>query len=121
MPRRFDRPPFTCYYSKTNPMEHVSHYIQMMSLYSPNNGLMCKVFLSRLGPTAMRWFNGLRKGSIHNFGELIQVFRPRFITCIQVPQPIDVLLSMKMDNRETLRSYANRYKEFYKKIGGGNE
>lgn len=43
----------------------------MMSLYSQNDGLMCKVFFANLGLMAIRWFNGLRKGSIHNFGEFI--------------------------------------------------
>ena len=38
MLRRFSRSPFTCYDSKTNPVEHVSHYIQMMLFYSQNNG-----------------------------------------------------------------------------------
>ena len=69
----------------------------------------------------MRWFNGLRKGSIHSFSELIQEFGARFITCNQVPQPVDVLLSMKMRIGETLRNYASQYWEFYNEIGGGNE
>ena len=62
-------------------MEHVSHYIQMMSLYTYNDALMCKVFPSSLDSTALRWFNGLRKGSIHSFFELIQEFGVRFMTC----------------------------------------
>lgn len=64
MPRHFNPPPF--YDSKTDRVEHVSHYIQLMSLYSRNDSLMCKVFSSSLWPTAMRWFNDLRKESIHN-------------------------------------------------------
>ena len=88
-----------------NPVEHVSHYIQMMSLHTHNDTLMCKVFPSSLGPTALRWFNGLRKGSIHSFSK----FGVRFMTCSQVPQPVDALLSMKIGARETFRSYANRY------------
>ena len=67
MPRHFTHPPFTIYDVKTDLVEHVSHYIQMMSLYSQNNILMCKVFPSNLEPTTMRWFNGLRKGFIHKF------------------------------------------------------
>lgn len=39
----------------------------------------------------------------------------------RVPQPIDVLLSMKMGARETLWSYANQYWELYNEIGEGNE
>ena len=57
----------------------------------------------------MRWFNGLRKDSIHSFEELIHVFKARFITCSRVPQLIDALLSMRMGSGETLRLYANRY------------
>ena len=120
MPRRFNRPSFILYDGKVDPVEHVSHYIQIMSLYNQNDTLMCKVFPSSLGPTTLRWFNGLRKGSIHNFRVLIQEFGARFITCIRVAQPVDVLLSMKMGARETLQSYGNRYWELYNEIGGGN-
>ena len=121
MPSRFTQPPFNSYNGRTDPVEHVSHYIHMMSLHTHNDALMCKVFPSSLGPTALRWFNGLRNGSIRSFTELIQEFGARFVTCSQVPQPVDTLLSIKMGVGETLRSYANRYWELYNEIGGGNE
>ena len=109
MPNRFTCPPFNCYDGKTNPVKHVSHYIQMMSLHTHNDALMCKVFPSSLGPTALRWFNGLQKGSIRSFSELIQEFSVRFVTCSRVPQSVDALLSMKMRAGETLHSYTSRY------------
>ena len=118
---RFTFPPFNSYDGKMDLVEHVSHYIQMISLHTHNNALMCKVFPSSLGPTALRWSNGLRKGSIHNFAKLIQEFGVRFVTCSWVPQPIDALLSMKMRVGETFRSYASRYWELHNEIGGGNE
>ena len=96
MPSRFTRPPFNSYDGKTDAVEHVSHYIHMMSLHTHNDALMCKVFPSSLGPTALRWFNGLRKGFIHSFTELIQELGARFLTCSWVPQPVDALLSIKM-------------------------
>ena len=74
MPIRFTRPPFNSYDERTNSVEHVSHYIHMMSLHTHNDALMCKVFPSSLGPTTLRWFNGLWKGSIRSFVELIQEF-----------------------------------------------
>ena len=104
-----------------NPVEHVNHYIHMMSLHTHNDELICKVFLLSLGPTTLRWFNGLQKGSIHSFVELIQEFSARFVTCSRVPQSVDALLSMKMKVSETLRSYASRYWELYNEIGGSNE
>nr|XP_023928811.1 uncharacterized protein LOC112040141 [Quercus suber] len=118
---RFTRPPFNFYDGTTDPVEHVSHYIQLMSLHTHNDALMCKVFPSSFGPTSLRWFNGLCKGSIHNFTELIQEFGIWFVTCSRVPQLVDALLSMKMRVGETLYNYAGRYWEFYNEIGGGKE
>ena len=118
---KFTRPPFNSYDGKTDPVKHVSHYIHMMSLHTHNDALMCKVFPSNLEPMALRWFNGLRKGSIHSFAGLIQEFGARFVTCSRVPQSMDALLSMKMRVSETLLSYASRYWELYNEIGGGNE
>ena len=51
---RFTRPSFNSYDGKMDLVEHVSHYIQMMSLHSCNDALMCKVFPSSLRPTALR-------------------------------------------------------------------
>ena len=93
----------------------------MMSLYTHNDALMCKVFPSSLGSTALRWFNGLRKGSIHSFAELIQEFGARFVTYSRVPQLVDALLSIKIRVGETHRSFVNWYWELYNEIGGGNE
>ena len=73
-PSRFTIPLFNSYDRKTDLIEHVSHYIQMMSLHTHNDTLMCKVCPSSLGPIALRWFNRLRKGSIHSFAGLIQEF-----------------------------------------------
>ena len=80
----------------------------MMSLRSRNDALICKVFPLSLEPTTLRWFNGLRNGSIHSFAKLIQEFRVRFMTYSCVPQPVDALLPMKMEAEETLWSYASR-------------
>ena len=121
MPSRFTRPSFNSYDGKTDPVEHVSHYIQMMSLHTHSDALMCKVFPSSLEPTALRWFNGLRKGSIHRFADLIQEFSIRFMTCSWVLQLVDTLLSMKMRATETLCNYISWYWELYNEINRGNE
>ena len=49
------------YDDKTDPVEHVRHYNQSMVIYSKNEALMCMIFPSSLGPTTMRWYNGLEK------------------------------------------------------------
>ena len=67
LPRRFNQPTFTIYNGRTDPMEHVSHFNQRMTVHSKNEALMCKVFPSSLGPMAMRWFNGQGAGFINSF------------------------------------------------------
>ena len=93
----------------------------MMYLHTHNDALMCKLFPSNLAPTTLRWFNGLRKGFIHSFAELIQEFGVQFVTCNRVLQPIGALLSIKIRVGETLRSYTSQYWELYNEISGANE
>ena len=84
------------YNGRTDPVEHVSHFNQRMPVHSRNEASMCKVFLSNLGPVAMRWFDGLKEGSISSFKELIRAFGARFVTCSKVLRALDSLLSMTM-------------------------
>ena len=58
------------YNGRTDLVEHVSHFNQIMVVHSKNEALMCKVFLSSLGLVAMRWFDGLSASSINSFKEL---------------------------------------------------
>ena len=79
---------------------------------------MCKVFPSSLEPVAMRWFDGLRVGSINSFKGLTQAFGSHFITCNRVPRPLDSLLSLSMRKGETLKTYSDRYWEMFNEIDG---
>ena len=109
---------FTMYNGRTDPVEHVSHFNQRMVVHSKNEALIYKVFPSSLGPVAMRWFDGLRAGSINSFKELTQAFRSRFITCSRVPRPLASLLSLSMKEGETLKTYSDRYWETFNEIDG---
>jgi len=64
LPWCFTQPTFTMYNSRTDPVEHVSHFNQRIVVHSKNEALMCKVFPSSLGPVIMRWFDGLGAGSL---------------------------------------------------------
>ncbi|XP_075670368.1 uncharacterized protein LOC142640163 [Castanea sativa] len=89
-----------------------------MVVHLKNETLMCKVFPSSLGRVAMRWFNGLEKGSIASFKELTRAFGSHFVTCSRVPWPLDCLLSMTMREGETLKMYSDRYWEMFNEIDG---
>ena len=120
-PRRFHQPTFTIYNGRTDPVEHVRHFNQRMVVYSKDEALMCNVFPSSLGPVAMRWFDGLKTGSINSFKELTQAFGSYFITCTKVPRSLDSLLSLSMREGETLKTYSDRYWEMYNEIEGNFE
>ena len=106
------------YNVRTGPVEHVSHFNQRMAVYSKNEALMSKVFLSSLGPVVMRWFDGLGAGSIDSFKELTWVFGSHFITYSRVPRPLDSLLSMFIREGETLKTYSDGYWEMFNEIDG---
>ena len=74
LPRRFTQLAFTIYNGRTDLGENVSHFNQRMAIHSRNEALMCKVFLSSLGPVAMRRFDGLEEGFIVSFQELTRAF-----------------------------------------------
>ena len=66
-------------------MEHVSQFNQRMVVHSKNEALMCKVFPPSLGPTAMRWFNGLKADFVDSYRQLTQAFGSRFVTNRKAP------------------------------------
>ena len=99
-------------------MEHVSQFNQRMAVHSKDEALMCKVFPSRLGPAAMRWFNGLKANSINSYRQLTQAFGLRFVTNSRAPQPLSALLSLSMHDGETLKAYLGRYWEMYNEMDG---
>ena len=118
LPWRFNQPTFSLYNGLTDPIEHVSHFNQKMTVHSKDEALMCKIFPSSLGLMAMRWFNGQRANSIDSFKKLTQSFGAGFITCSRVPLPLGYLLSMSMREGETLKAYSDRYWEMFNEIDG---
>ena len=118
LPRRFQQPAFSIYNGNTDPVEHVSQFNQRMAVHSKDEALMCKVFLSNLGPAAMKWFNGLKANSIDSYRQLTQAFGSHFIMNSRAPQPLSALLSLSRRDGETLKAYLGRYWEMYNEMDG---
>ena len=118
LPRRFHQPTFTMYNGRTDLVEHVSQFNQRTAIYSKDEVLMCKAFPSSLGSMAMRWFDGLKPNSIDSFKQLTQAFGSRFITSSRVPRSLDSLLSLSMQEGETLKANSDRYWKIYNEIEG---
>ncbi|XP_028116466.1 uncharacterized protein LOC114314209 [Camellia sinensis] len=112
-PRKYSPPKFILYDGKTDPLTHISHYRQMMSLWNRDDALMCKVFPSSLGELGLRWFDKLPNGSIYDWTQLSEAFLARFVSNSRVPKQLDTLFNIRKDRKETLRQYARRYWEEY--------
>ena len=82
---------------------------------------MCKVFSFSLRSMAVRWFDGLERGSIRSFEELTRAFGAKFVMCSKVPRPLDSLLSMVLREGEALKTYFDRYWEMFNEIDGDFE
>ena len=109
LPSCFHQPTFIIYNGRTDPVEHVSHFNQRMAIHSKHEALMCKVFPSSLGPVAIRWFDSLNADSISSFRELTLSFSSCFVTCRRVPRPLTSLLSLSMQEGESLKTYLERH------------
>ncbi|XP_065616475.1 uncharacterized protein LOC136061940 [Quercus suber] len=118
LPRRFHQPTFTIYNGQTDPVKHVSHFNQRMDVHCKDEALMCKGFPSSVGLVAIRWFDSLRVDSISSFKELTQVFGSYLITCHKAHRPLASLLSLNMQEGETLKMYSDRYWEMFNEING---
>ena len=92
-----------------------------MAIHLRNKAFVCKVFPSKLRLVAMRWFDGLEEGSVRSFEKLTKAFGANFMTCCRVLRPLDSLLSMVMREKETLKTYSNRYWETFNEIDGDFE
>ncbi|KAH7846461.1 hypothetical protein Vadar_014260 [Vaccinium darrowii] len=93
----------------------------MMTLYSRNDALMCKVFPSSLREAELRWFDKFQAQSITSWKQLSTAFTGRFVSHSKVPKEVDALLTLKKSKKEPLRDFAGRYFDTYNEIEGCNE
>jgi hypothetical protein len=104
------------YDGTTDSYTHLVQYKHVMSLFTQNEALLCKVFPSSLGNLGLTGFNLLPARSIGSFDSLCQAFMDRFVTNTEYAMEIDSLLALRKTKGESLRSYAKRYWELFNKI-----
>jgi hypothetical protein len=92
-----------------------------MALYQYNDPLMCRLFPSSLGEIALRWFNQLGKRTLSSWIQMAEAFVARFITNSRKTREMDALLTLKLEDGESLKDYATRFWETYNDIDGCNE
>ena len=109
------------YDGRVDPIGHISHFRQSITLHLNNDALMCRMFSSSLGSVSLRWFNRLGHASVHSWDEMTKAFVSQFITNNQKPRELDSFLSMSMKDSESLKSYSSKYWEVYNDVLGCTE
>jgi hypothetical protein len=79
------------------------------------------MFPSSLKPMSLKWFNRLQHSLIHSWDEFAEAFVSQFITNSRKPKEFDSLLSMRMKDSESLKSYSSRYWKVYNEVDGCTE
>jgi hypothetical protein len=121
LPERYTAPRFKAYNGRTDPVAHIGHYHQTMAVSRFNDPLMCRFFPSSLGEVAMRWFNQLGRRTIDSWDQMAEAFVARFITNSRKAREMDALLTMKLQDNETIKKYSIRFWETYNDIDGRSE
>uniref|UniRef100_A0A2N9GAT2 RNA-directed DNA polymerase n=1 Tax=Fagus sylvatica TaxID=28930 RepID=A0A2N9GAT2_FAGSY len=113
---RYTAPHFKMYNGRTNPVTHIGHYQQSMALSRHNDPLMCRLFPSSLREVAMRWFNQLGTRTIYSWDQMAEAFMAQFITNSRKRKEMGALLTMKLEDKETIKDYSTKFWETYNDI-----
>ena len=109
LPERYTAPHFEAYNGRTDLVTHIGHYQQTMVVSHLNDPIICWLFPSSLGEVAMRWFNQLGRRTIDSWDQMAEAFVARFITNSRKAREMDSLLTMKLQDNETIKNYSIRF------------
>ncbi|XP_059627305.1 uncharacterized protein LOC132270115 [Cornus florida] len=77
-PKKFTMPKFIKLNGIGDPLQHLNHYTQEMTLEAHNDLFMCKIFPSSLTGVALEWFKNRPCKSIPNFESLCVMFLAQY-------------------------------------------
>ena len=102
-------PKFFTYDGTNDPLDHIMHYRQLMTLDIGNDALLCKVFPASLQGQALSWFHRLPPNSVGDFRDLSEAFVGQYLCSARHKQNISTLYNIKMQDNESLREFVKRF------------
>ncbi|XP_057719619.1 uncharacterized protein LOC130934045 [Arachis stenosperma] len=109
VPKKFKAPDMTQYDGTSDPSHHLSNFSSRIYLTDASDAIHCKAFPTTLTKTAIKWFNRLPLRSIASFDDLAKKFLARFFIQKDKAMHAPSLLGVKQGDRESLRSYMERF------------
>ena len=121
LPKKFNVPRFTPYDGTSDPVAHLRHYIQRMSVWGNDDFLNCRVFSSSLRDLPIRWFCSLPRGSISSWRLLRTTFLEKFQAHRVIPKTDADLMALWMREDENVTQFARRFWIVYSQIECASE
>ncbi|GFS39703.1 hypothetical protein Acr_00g0064520 [Actinidia rufa] len=109
------------YKGKTDPIDHLDSYENLMLLQGYSNVVMCKAFsLTLRGPTRS-WFKKLSPKTIDSFGNLSKLFVSNFMSCRIRQKNASHLFTIHQKEGESLKDYVKQFNQVVLEVKHPND
>ena len=109
LPPKFHLPQLEFYDSIKDPLNHIGAFKTILNLQQTLGKVICRSFPATLRGAVRVWFNKLPASSIANFEQLSDSFIRHFIGGQHHKRPTSYLLTVRQQERESLRDYVKRF------------
>ncbi|PKA59431.1 hypothetical protein AXF42_Ash019585 [Apostasia shenzhenica] len=109
VPEDFKPPRLEVYKGTTDPREHIQGFEAALRYHQRDEAMKCHLLAATLKGAAFTWFIKISKGSISSYEHMKQELIARFIGRIRVALFDMVLANIQQGEKESLRSYTNRF------------
>ena len=121
LPPKFRLPYLEVYDGTKNPLDHIGAFKTLLSLQQTLDEVICRTFLATIRGAAHVWFSKVPAASIANINQLSDSFICHFIGGQCHKRPTSYLLTVKQQERETLREYVKRFNKVVLETNEANE
>ncbi|GFZ08243.1 hypothetical protein Acr_20g0000510 [Actinidia rufa] len=104
------------YEGKTDPMDHLDLYKNLMMLQGYLDEVMCKAFSATLKGTTRSWFRKLSPETIDSFGDLSKLFVANFMNCRVRQEKCFHLFTVHQKDGESLKNYVKRFNQTVREV-----
>ncbi|XP_074562436.1 uncharacterized protein LOC141818939 [Curcuma longa] len=111
LPRHFRAPQLSDYTGAADPEDHLGRFENVVLLHQYTDAIKCRVFLTTLSGSAIRWFIHLPSASICSFNDFRSSFLRHFATSRAYRKTVMDLFSIKQKSKESLKEYVRRFNQ----------
>ncbi|GFZ10945.1 hypothetical protein Acr_22g0003430 [Actinidia rufa] len=109
------------YEGKTDPMDHLDSYKNLILLQGCSDEVMCKAFSTTLKGSTRSWFRKLPPVTIDSFGDLSRLFIANFMSCRIRQKNASHLFTIHQKKTESLKDYVKRFNQAILEVEGPND